>query len=565
MAENFENTNIEETTPTNNEEYTQSDALKTFLEHDDVDTKQSTPKKEKKGLSKAALCIIIGVVAVLIIVAAVILLNTFGNKDQKPLETDLGTNITLTVDEDGEHQASLVFNEKGKLDNNSYGTLLEYTPSDIKKIEIENQSGNFTILADTKITVDEETGEEKRDATVYTLVGFEDTEIQSGGPDTIANDVCAIDFLSVADPKGKKTSDFGFDKPRATVKTTFADGSFATIIVGDDAPSQMGTYLMFGDSPAVYLVQTDAVDGMLYSVLNLITLTINDSATTTDNSTFESITLTGTNFDQKIEIRDNDDEAINTTYAMVAPKKMFVSEVEGAAIAGAIRGLYADEAVCVNPSSSQLSEYGLKNPYASLTAIFPDTTIHLKASKPDSNGSVYLIADSNIIYKIADTKVPWVHTNMQKLTADMVIDPNFNSLSKIVVKDKSGSYTFDVTTVIDTVDTTSGTTEEVTVTTAKYDGEILDSDNFQVFYQNICSMTNAGYTDEKPSGKPVLTLELSYSTGRATDVVSVYDTGNSKYIATVNGQTQSLVYKSYCEKFSSGVQKLIKGHTVPSL
>lgn len=568
MAENLENTNIEETSKQatsieNNEETTQSDALKTFLEHDDVDTKETAPKKEKKGLSKAALCIIIGVVAVLIIVAAVILLNTFGNNNNKPLEVDDGTNITLTIDENGEHQATLVFNEKGKLENNSYGTLLNYTPSDITKIEVENKSGSFSILADTKITVDEETGEESREATVYTLVGFEDSDIQSGSPDTIANDVCAIDFISVADPKGEKPADFGFDKPRATVKTSFKDDTTATVIVGDDAPSQMGTYIKFGNSPAIYLVQSDAIDGMLYSVLDLISLEINETASTTDNSIFESLTLTGTNFDSKIELRDNDDKAINTSYVMISPKKMFVSEVEGAAISGAIRGLYADEAVCVNPSSSQLSEYGLKKPYAALKAIYPDTTVNLKTSKP-VDGYVYLLSDSNVIYKIADTKIPWIYTNTQKLTPDVVIDPSFNAISKVVVKDSSGSYTLDAVTVTDTVDTTTGTTEEVTKTTAKYKGETLDSDNFQVFYQNICSMTNAGYTNEKPSGKPVLTLEISYSTGRNTDVVSIYPTGSSKYIATVNGETQSLVYKSYCEKFSDSVQKLIKGHTVPS-
>ena len=568
MAENKENIVVEETkaeevSAENNEEY---DALKSFLDSDTSDVREKDADKKKKDMkiTKGALWIVIGIVCVAIIVGVIFIINSLPKEEDKMVTTTtIEEKMVLKVDKNGEHQAQIKLDEKGKLEENGSGTLIEYTPSDIKRIDIENESGSFTVLAETNVGVDEETGEETRDATVYTLVGYEDMDLQTGGPDTIANDVAALTFSSVADPTGKKSGDFGFKKPRATVKTTYTDGTSATIYVGDDAPSQLGTYIQFGDSDVVYIADAESVDGLLFSVLDLITLSVNEAATDVNNTSFETLTMTGSAFDNAIELRKNDDEAINSQYKMVKPENMFVSEVESANIFGAIRGLYADEAVCVNPSSSQLSQYGLSKPYVQLEAIYPDTTVNIRASAV-KDGFAYIIADSDIIYKIADTKIPWIYTNVNKLIPQVVINPSFTALSNITVKDESGTYSLDVVSVVDTVDTTDGNTEEVTVTTAKYNDKELDSDNFQVFYQNICNMTNAGVATEKPSGNSVLTLELSYSTGRDTDVIEIYPTGNSKYIAKLNGETMCLVYRSYCEKFSKSVQDLIKGNTVGS-
>ncbi len=565
MAENKENLNVQEDTfeAENATDTIENDALKSFLERDTSDkTKEHKESKKEKKLSKSTLWIIIAAAVVLVIFAVVLTLK-FIPQETEHAESDPGTDVTLQVDENGEHQANLVLNEKGKLDNNSYGTLLSYTPSDITQIDVENESGTFTVLAETPVTIDEETGEETSDTTIYTLVGFEDISLLSGGADTIANDVAKLDFLSVADITGKKASDYGFDSPRAKVKTTFKDGTTATVILGAQAPSQLGEYVMFGDSKTVYVVATDSVDGFLFSVLDLVDLAVNTAAQDTTSSEFERVTLSGTAYGDTIEIKPNNDSAIDSSYVMISPKNMFISEVEAANISGAIRGLYADEAVCVNPSSGQLSQYGLSSPYAQLSAIYPDTTVNIKSSKPQDD-SVYIIADSNIIYKIAASSVPWVYTTFDKLRPDVVINPNFSSISKIVVTDSSGTYDFLVETTSETVDTTDGTTETVDTTKASYNGKTLDEDNFYTFYQNLCNMQNAGNNATAVSGKPAITLKISYSTGRATDTVEIYSTGNTKYIAKLNGETLCLVYKSYCTKFEQSVQDLINGKTVSS-
>lgn len=561
MTEKDKNTsidNIEETTPEATQE---NDALESFLQQD-LDERYNEPEqtqsKKTKKLSKNAWLIFIGIAIVAIIVAAVVAL-LLHEEESRPIEFDKGTDISTTVDGKGEHQVSLVLDENGKLKNNSYGELISYTPSDIKQIDVKNDSGSYTILAKTEKNTDTDTGEEITEATIYTLKGYENVNLQTGGPDTIANDCCAVTFLSVADIDGKKAKDFGFDSPRATVKTTFTDGTSATIIVGDVAPNKAGSYIMFGANKTIYLVNDDEIDGLLFSVLDLMPLTVNDSASSTDNSFFESLTLSGSALPQSIEIIPNEDSCIDSSNVMISPYKMFVSEVESANISGAIRGLYAQEAVCINPDGSQLSKYGLKNPHMKLSAVYPDTTVNIKASKP-KDGYVYVLSDNHIVYKIAETSVPWVNTSLDKLLPDTVIDPNFDSVSKIVVTDESGTYSFD----INDVQTQSDSTESSSNKTAIYKGKELDPDNYLVFFHNIANMKNAGKAANGGSGTPALTVSLSYSTGRATDTIKIYPTSSSKYIAQFNDQTLCLVYKSYCTKFSKSIQDFINGKTVSS-
>ena len=46
-------------------------------------------------------------------------------------DSDEGVKMSVTTDKDGVHQAQIQTNDKGEIDNNSYGTLLDYIPAKI--------------------------------------------------------------------------------------------------------------------------------------------------------------------------------------------------------------------------------------------------------------------------------------------------------------------------------------------------------------------------------------------------------------------------------------------------
>ena len=346
---------------------------------------------KKKGIIIAA-----AVALVLVAVILILVLVPKGGSDGKTATLDEGVALERSVDADGMHQAVVLTDKNGNIENNSYGTLMEYYPANIKSIHIENAGGSFDVESDTP----------EGQATVYTLKGYEDFDLQSGNPDLIASAAASLSFSKVATLDKNKAAEFGFDKPRSTVTVYYEDDTKAVIIVGNDAPQQAGTYIKFGTGDAVYVAETDVVSAFDFSVNDLISLRINDNADSTDNNELTSLTLSGAAFDKPVTLVPSENTNYSASYQMTEPVSRLANESESSLIAGGIRGLYATSVKMVNPSDAQLAEMGLDKPYAAVSAEYPDTTIELIAGKPDGDGNVnVMVKGEKVVYTIAAEKV----------------------------------------------------------------------------------------------------------------------------------------------------------------
>ena len=255
--------------------------------------------------------IIIAAAAAVVLVAVILLLVLLpkGGSDGKTATLDEGVALERSVDADGMHQAVVLTDKNGNIENNSYGTLMEYYPANIKSIHIENAGGSFDVESDTP----------EGQATVYTLKGYEDFDLQSGNPDLIASAAASLSFSKVATLDKNKAAEFGFDKPRSTVTVYYEDDTKAVIIVGNDAPQQAGTYIKFGTGDAVYVAETDVVSAFDFSVNDLISLRINENADSTDNNELTSLTLSGAAFDKPVTLVPSENTNYSASYQMTEP------------------------------------------------------------------------------------------------------------------------------------------------------------------------------------------------------------------------------------------------------
>lgn len=498
-------------------------------------------KKNKKIL------IIVGIAVVLLVGIMLLLIFLPKGTSGDPNDAiDEGISMSTSTDDSGVHQAKINTDKDGNIENNSYGTLLEYTPAKISTIHLENTAGTLDIKSETPTKSDGTTEE-----TVYTLVGYEDYEMQAGTPDDIANDAAALDFSEVVTLDKDKASEFGFDKPKATATVTYTDKTKAVIYVGNDAPQGAGTYVKFGDGDAVYLVATDAVDAFSYGLTDLMSLTINDSASDTDSSQASSIEISGTNFKDTIELKPNTNTNYSATYVITKPTSGFASETESSNVDGAIRGLYADSVAMVAPSDGQLKELGLSSPYARVKAVYPDTTVNIIASKPDGDGNVYLMENGGkVVYKKASANLPWVLTSYEKLANEYVLYPKFASISKMSVNNGSKTYDYSLSSKEVTTTDDAGSETTATTTTVKYGDKEIELSYFSTFFQNVSLTKLADVTSESVSGTPALSVKYTYTDG-STDTVNFYSASNSRYAAEVNGKVVGHVYQS-------GINKIVK-------
>ena len=527
--------------------------------------KAERPQTVKKPSSNSKL-LIIAVAAAVVLVGVILALIFVPKGADDSAEEYKEASVSSKLDKDNIWQADIEKDKDGEIKSNGSGQLLTLVPSDIKEIELENENGTLTITSYTPVITetDPDTGEdvEKTDTTQYTIAGYEDFELQSGEADTIASVCSSLSFGAVsATDAADKLADFGLDKPRAVARVTYNDGTKAVITVGADAPKGLGTYVLFGSSDStVYLCETETVSHLLYGVNDLMSLTINDSADDTESSEFKTVRLSGSAFGDTIVLKPNTDEAISSDYIITAPYESFADNYEASLVSGGIRGLYAVKVEAVHPSEAQLKKLGLASPYAELEAVYPDVTVRLLASKPDSEGNCMLMKKGGkVVYLISAEKVAWVNTSMEKLVSEYVLNADLQSLSSVTVN----GYRFD--TVTETVNTADdeGEVSTSTRTTTTYNGKDVDEGNFETFFTNLSLLTKREKTAQNPSGSAALTVIYSYSTGRADDVVRFYKSGDN-YIVTVNSVAAGTVNPTYVEKLADQAKAVAKGDSVKS-
>lgn len=526
------------------------DALESFLSREQEDS--SPAKQPMKKSRKTLLIIIAAVVLIAALVAVLILVNKQPGVTAD--ETAPPAELTLDVNADGIHEASVALDKNGKLTHDGAGTLLQYATAEIEKVDVENQSGSFTVISNTP----------EGEATVYTIKGFEDYDLQDGIADEIATHSATIEFLRVI-KVGADPADYGLDHPRAAVKAQYKDGTSAILRVGSEAAGEAGVYLSFGTSDTVYLVSSEYAESFLFGVNDLISLTITEPNENSDNAEFSTLTISGTHFDQPITLVPNTDEALDASYLVTAPVSTIANAVEASDIAGNVRGLYAESVLCVNPSADQLASYGLSEPYATVKATYPDTEITLHASAPDDSGVVSLYnPDTNVIYSIQLAAVCWAKTNIDLLMPENPLPAKLRSVDSISFSDGGSDFSIDVTTTRETFTGDDGSEQESYTSSATVDGKALNTDDFNVFFQNLNTIKNQGKAEE--AGKsPVMSVTLHYTTDRGADTLKVYATDAAKYVMELNDVTVGSVSKSYIDDLIEGTHNLISGEPVKGL
>lgn len=539
-------TESDQTADDNDTEDENDSALNSFL------SREQENKVKPAGKRKPILILIIAVAAVAILAVLLIVLRT--NSKKTVTEETPVAELSLSV-KDGVHEANIALDDKDNILKNGSGSLLEYVPAQIKQIDVENKDGSFSVTAETP------SGE----ATVYKIVGFEKYPMQDGIADEIAKHSSEITFSRIIETNAN-LADFGLEEPRATAKVTYTDDTSSIIRIGNEAAGEAGTYVAFGTSKDVYLVNSTDVQCFLYSVNNFISLSITDTMQDSENAAFSKVTINGTHFDDEIVLVPNKDEAIEAAYLLQEPLSVPANAIEAGDIAGNIRGLYAEAVVCVNPSDDQLDSYGLSKPYAQISATYPDTEITLKSSAPKDDGIVYVYnPDKNVIYSIQLAAVCWAKTSVELLMPETPMNAKLRYIDEISFSAGDTDFDLNVKTTVEETTDDSGNEQENVTSTASYDGKELNTDDFNVFFQNITMIKNLGAADSDGKDK-VMTVTFRYTTDRSADTLTVYSgSDSSKYILEYNGKTVGTVSKTYINSLIEGADNLIAGKTVAGL
>lgn len=443
-------------------------------------------------------------------------------------------------------------------------TLIEQATGNIEKIVVQNSGGTYTLMgygAQVESTV-ESSGETSTVTTtemVFTMQEHSSYLIDKDKSDALAYDCANLVASKVVNANNNPDSDYGLDKPRATVTVSFSDGSEKTIKVGNDVPDGKSAYIRMGDSNKIYVVALDSVNSMLVEKLQMFDKTILNSLS--DDETLSLLSVTGSGRKKALKLEKKAFSNISSYYLSSPSQAACDADKIESLCNSSLFPLVADSVAAIDVKESDLSKYNLDKPYYILDAKTSTRSYKILVSKPDKDENCYIMLNgADIIYKIESSVIDFMGGDGSDIVSKTIFYPNNLKLKSV---DVSYGKIKDTYTIENTV-TKNEDGVDITTTKVYYNGEETNITLFNKFMKNLSVLERAEKIpayDEKSN--PVLSVSVTY-TDDTIDTLEIYK-GDKKAIVVLNGKAVGTTELETAEKLNNCAKFLATGTDFDSL
>lgn len=509
---------------------------------------------------------IVGIVA-LVLIAAIVMLIIFlpSAKNESEFVPKDYHSLESTVDESGLRTVNVPVNEKGEAEEYITGSLVEMYPADLTEIKIENSTGNYVFKCSTNAD----------GATSYTLVGFEDYDLNGTNASMLGTAISTLKMAGVVDATGENKADYGLDKPVVTASAKFKDGSHTTIYIGDNGPGETYTYVMLEGCNSVFSVLKTNVDVFFLDLNDMFNALIRADYSSVSDEDFTYITLGGTHLPEEVTMEHAPDGSLNGYYIMTSHNDKLVNSDLGSRIVGSVKSLTADSVAFANPDADTLKTLGLSNPYATVKARYEYTDaqgdelsldVSMLCSEPDAEGKVYLMDEGGkLVYVMPAEKISWAEATMEGLRNEYAFAPSYSAIKGMTLSDGNESYTFTVETVVTEGVDEEGNETSVSELSVKYGDKEIEEGYFRTLFDSLALIPVRGVTNADGKGEAVVIVTYEYNTDRDSDTVTYYATDSQKVLPEYEGEIDCYIYKADIEGIMDNAKALSEGKEIASI
>lgn len=426
--------------------------------------------------------------------------------------------------------------------------VLELEEDSVNAVTVTNSQGSFKLVPvrTTEAATDSE-DEESTETTVTTTWTVEGTDQKYTSSSAIQSKVSALISLSaISEITGKTAEQCGFNDPTYKAVIELADSESRTIEVGAASSDGLGSYLRVSGDDKIYLVEAYSLTELEFELLDLASTTAISGITATDDmgeytgddgaiTTFDTITLSGKNFEKPLVISaKNDDSELSAyfNYMITSPEEriadnvtdlfnMFINDIS-------VSGAYAFDV-----SAASLKAVGLDEPYLTATIKIGNTTSTVRIDKVDDEYCAVIKDDSYMIHKVASSNFTFLDYDAENFYSNMVFLENITDLSELTLTAGEESYTFGIA-----YDEEAESDSQFTIT---HNGEQITAGFFQNFYQEFVGLTYADYNTGFDGTAMDMTITVKFLADGHTETVSLAKDSATKYACFVNGRLMGRV------------------------
>lgn len=445
-------------------------------------------------------------------------------------------------------------------------SVLDMKSDDFKSVTVTNENGTFKLYSveETETSDSSDTSSSKPTVNWY-LDGYDREVIDSSAAGSIAGYAASLE--AVREVTSKSAAECGLENPTVKADVVKNDGSEFSILVGSESPDNTGTYVKLSTEEKIYITETDLKGNFTFDALSLAETGSVPGITVTDDmkdykgddgalSSFDTITITGKNYPEKVVLAPNTDENLSAyaAYMTVSPTKRIADNVDG--IFGLFKsGVSASGAYSFDTSVSSRKNLGFDNPDLTATIKVGSVTQTYSFKQQEDGDYAVWYDGAKLIKKVSASSLSFIDYKVNDYYASWVCLQSINELSNFTVKTPDKTYSFDI------VYDDSEDAEETYVIT--YEGTKLVAENFQNFYQECISLSCTDYTVDKVITEPAMSFVFTYSdTSREKTAVEFKKAGETKYQYSIDGIDMGKINSSSLNKILRQVEKVANGESV---
>ncbi len=434
-------------------------------------------------------------------------------------------------------------------------TVLEKDSDDFKTVTVTNKNGTFKFYS-----VDESEEDASYKTINWYLDGYDkeliSTTNANNAPDEVANITASRKITA------KTAAECGLENPSVKVDVVTNDDAEFSVLLGAESPDKSGYYLKLSTLEDIYLVESTVMENLTFDELFFANSDAIPAIPATDDlakygtdgtlSSFDSIVVTGKNYSQPVVISPNTDELTSQymPYMVTSPTKRIAGNMDELFQVFS-SGLAVEGAYSFDVTAESLKKTGLDDPDFVAGIVLGDKAFTYMFALQDDGYYAVACDLSPLIKKVSAESLPFVNYKATDFYSSWVAFNAIMDVKTLTVKTPEKEYVFGITSETDENDST-----EYTIT---YNGEIIDTEKFQDFYQTCISLECTEYTVDEITTDPEYTIIFDFNDDiGGSNVIEFRKSSATKYQYRTDGVDIGKVTSSSLNKIIKEMKALVE-------
>lgn len=370
----------------------------------------------------------------------------------------------------------------------------------------------------------------------------------------------------------KKTAeDCGLNSPSATAVLTPKEGDALTITMGAISPDNSGYYCSVSDSEKIYLVDSSYMEEFKVNALSFASTSAMSAFAVPDGAsdylsddgtivTFDKLTVKSSKFPETLHFASNTDEELSQYmgYVVTSPSERIAQNVEYV-VEVFKSGVQVSGAYSYDVSQSSIKAFGLDAPDFEATLDIMGKTMTYKFKLQEDGEYAAVCDDSKLISKVAPSSLAsFIDLGLTDYYSSWVCLYNISDLSSLNIKVNDKAYNFGITANEDEE------AEDKYIITLN--GEKIDCQSFQNFYQYCVSLSCTDFKIENLTASPEITLDFAFNNGTTPNsLVEFTKASDTRYQYSIGGIDMGKTTAASMNKFVKYLEKLAAGEKIGSV